>query len=62
MTYKVTIKEITEQDVYVDAESKEDAIMAVRDGMGDYRDNRYAETLDPELWFVQEIEEGENNV
>ena len=54
--YKVVIKEITEQDIYVDAESKEDAIIAVKDGEGYYKDNRYVETLDPELWFVQEIE------
>ena len=52
-TYRVGLREIAEQDVLIEADSMADAIMAVREGEGDYVGTpRYVETLDPETWSV----------
>ena len=62
-TYKVTIREVFEQDVMVQAVSEADAILRVSDGEGEYDDPpRYVETLDPESWSIRlmDYEEKEN--
>lgn len=54
--YIVNVKEIVIQQVEIEADSKEDAIMKVREGDGNYLDPPESiETLDPEDWSVYEI-------
>ena len=58
-TYKVTVREIAEQDILVQANSEDDAIMAVREGEGNYDGSiKYTEVLDPESWSIEEMGAG----
>lgn len=51
----VLVREVHVARVHVEADSPEDAIMAVREGDGDYGDEtEYSHTLDPEAWTVEE--------
>lgn len=55
-TYKVTILETARQSILIQANFVDDAVMAVREGEGEYIGSaQYVETLDPETWFVREI-------
>ncbi len=53
--YCVQVVETQLQDVYIEAENEEEAIMLVREGEGDYKESHYLETHDSNEWRVAEI-------
>ena len=53
--YCVQVVETQLQDVYIEAENEEDAIMLVREGEGDYKELHYHETRGSSEWRVAEI-------
>ena len=53
--YCVQVVETHHQDVYIEAETAEEAIMLVREGEGEYKEAHYLETLDSSEWQVYEI-------
>ena len=53
--YCVQVKETQLQDVYIDAEDADKAIMLAREGEGEYKEAHYLETLDSSEWQVCEI-------
>ena len=58
MCYTISKGEVVEtqlQDVYIEAENEEEAIMLVREGEGDYKESHYLETHDSNEWRVAEI-------
>ena len=53
--YTVTIKEVHEQDIFVSANTEEEAVSKAREGVGDYVDGtRFQYTIDEENWTVEE--------
>lgn len=62
-SYLVTVKEVWDQLVRVDANSEEDAIKRVRDGAGTYLENpEYSRTLDSDGWKVETDENYEETL
>ncbi|KKL68193.1 hypothetical protein LCGC14_2127450 [marine sediment metagenome] len=53
--YCVRVKETQLQDVYIEAENAEEAIILVREGEGYYKECHYLETHDSNEWEVAEI-------
>ena len=55
MKYIVLVKEIHTQKVVIEANSKEEAVMRVREGEGDFRhETQYVSTMEPDTWIVEE--------
>ncbi len=55
MKFLVTIKEVHEQIVEIEADNEQQAVEQVAEGEGDYRDDtEYMYTLDPDEWTVEE--------
>lgn len=54
--YFVTVKEVWNQVVEIEANSKEEALKFVSDGQGEYLDGllEYNYTLDPDVWNVED--------
>jgi hypothetical protein len=53
--YIVTIKEVHEQDIFVSANTEEEAVIKARGGDGDYGNGtRFQYTIDEENWTVEE--------
>lgn len=52
--FYVTVKEIHDSIHEVEATSKEEAILLVKDGAGTEVNLEYNHTLDPETWSVDE--------
>jgi len=56
--YIVSVMEVHRQDVQLQADSPEYAVMKVREGEGDFDAvAQYSYTLDPETWTVREVPE-----
>jgi len=51
--YVVTILEIHEQEVEIEADSMDEAIEFVREGDGVYGEGRFIETIDHSEWKVK---------
>ena len=59
MQFIITVKEVWDQLVKVEAENKEDAIQAIKDGNGIYLDNpEYSRSLDSDGWTIEENTNG----
>lgn len=54
MKYTVTVKEIYDSYVEIEAESPEEALKKVREGEGDEVDQEYHSTMDSSHWDVSE--------
>ena len=54
MRYTVTVKEIYDSYVEIEAESPEEALKKVRGGEGDEVDQEYYSTMDSSTWDVSE--------
>lgn len=56
MLYRITVKEVHNQEVWIEAENRDDAIMKVREAEGEDFDNgpQYDHTLDFEEWLAVE--------
>ena len=53
----VSVREIHIQPVEIEAENKEEAVMKVREGDGEYLNGgEFSEVLDPETWTVEPVE------
>ena len=56
-TYRVTVKEVWRSDIFIKADSKEDAIAKVKDGDGDETNIDYEYTLEDDTWEVIDVKE-----
>lgn len=55
MMYRVVVKEVHNQLIWVEADDVDDAVMKIREGEGEDFDDgpEYAYTLDSEEWTVE---------